>query len=285
MLTIHDNIIDLATHKKVYDWGQSVSWYTKPLLTEQGKYEKEFHNESKNSYTHEREFDFPIQEYNPSLMGNHVAGAEDLRKNTKEIVSIFRHPIGWSDQSVKERNPIVWDLWSRINDVVFGGKGKLDGMKESHLGIIGPKSNFIDQIGFHEKYNVPNTRGGVKWTCFLNARHARSARPVSSGIGGRMGEIHKDSDNRISDKHFTVLYVSNLEWRPLWGGHLEFYNNDFTGDKHWKHNYNIGWPDAAVGNVPNRVIVYSHDQIHRTWAPLPRAPEMTQKIAFRVVVE
>ena len=89
MLAIHDNIIDLDTHKKVYNWGQSVSWYTKPLLTEQGKYQTKFRDEgeaTKFART-DREFDFPIQEYNPSLMGNEVAGDPGgLRKNKKEVV-------------------------------------------------------------------------------------------------------------------------------------------------------------------------------------------------------
>ena len=39
-----------------------------------------------------------------------------------------------------------------------------------------------------------------------------------------------------------------------------------------------------VGNVPNRIIVYPHDQAHMTRPPQPIAPEMTQKIAFRIKI-
>jgi hypothetical protein len=271
-VAVYDNIVDHDTHKKVYDWGQSVSWYTKP----KGAYKDP--NQAFNS---------PIQEYNPQLSGNHVKRTDIPSEHAEETLTIHRHMIGWSDQSVKERNPIIYDLWTQINRTVFGGKGKLDGMKEAHGGIDGPRSNFIDQKTFYEKYDIPED---IRlFTCFLNARHypitpGNKHRTKRSKIGSRFGQIHKDSDNSVSDKHFTVLYISNLEWRPVWDGAIEFYNDEFTGDNHWKHGYNIGWPVKIAGHKPNRAIVYSHDQLHLTRPPRANAPEMPQKIAFRVVI-
>ena len=267
-MMIYDNIIDSTLHKELYDWGQSVSWYTSVISSDP-----------------KQEFNFPIQEYNPQLMGNHVTRADTPQEHKGQILSLYRHMIGWSNESVKERNPLVYDLWTNINDKVFSGKGKLDGMKEGHKGIHGPKSNFIDQINFYDKYNVP--KHVKKFTCFLNARHFPDIpRGLGRGkVGQRMGQLHKDSDNSISDKYFTVLYILNQEWRPTWDGVLEFYSNEFTGDKHWKHEYNIGWPEKISANVPNRVIVFPHDQIHLTRPPKANAPEMTQKIAFRCKVD
>ena len=273
---VYDNIIDEEMLKAVYDWGQSVSWYCKPLFDEDGKYLSFallFNSTA-------REFNFPIQEYSPSLMGNHVTRPDIPKEHQDEKVSMYRHMIGWSDESVKERNPIVWSLWTKINDAVFDGKAKLDGMPEEHVGLSGPKSNFIDGIDFYEKYNVPEDR--KMWTCFLNSKSAFKDGARNKRGKASLGRIHKDSDNRISDKHFTVLYISNLEWNPLSGCKIEFHNNDYTGDKHWKHGYNIGHIEKVVSNVPNRVIVYSHSAIHRTRPPQPVASEMAQKIAFRV---
>ena len=257
---VHDNIVDSATHKKLYDWGQSVSWYTKPLPLQ--------NDDSDPNWDPNRAFNFPIQEYSPRLMGNHVTRLDTPQEHRGEVLSLYRHMIGWSDESVKERNPLVYDLWTKINDKVFEGKGKLDGMSEGHGGTRGLKSNFIDQINFYEKYNVPKH---IKlFTCFLNARHfpdipqGQNRRRQARKIGFRFGQLHKDSDNSISDKYFSVLYILNLEWRPTWDGSIEFYSNEFTGDKHWKHEYNIGWPEKISANVPNRVIVYPHDQIHLT---------------------
>lgn len=275
---VYDNIVDHDTHKKVYDWGQSVSWYVSPLVKGKGQAPGE----------KTPKFNYPIQEYNPQLLGNRVQRTDIPPEYDDVTLTLHRHMIGWSDQSVKERNPIIYDLWTQINRTVFDGKGKLDGMKEGHGGIHGPRCNFIDRKSFYEKYDVPED---IRlFTCFLNAR-PYPATPGNINIlrfrqhnFKRQGQLHRDSDNSVSDKHFTVLYISNLEWRPVWDGSIEFYNDEFTGDKHWKHGYNIGWPVKVAGHKPNRVIVFSHDQTHLTRAPRIAAPEMAQKIAFRVVI-
>ena len=268
-VAVYDNIVDQNTQKKVYDWGQSVTWYTKVVGSDK-----------------DQVFNSPIQEYSPQLSGNDVVRTDIPPEHMGETLTIHRHMIGWSDQSVKERNPIIYNLWTQINRTVFGGKGKLDGIPEGQDGIHGPKSNFIDQKTFYEKYDVPKTIR--KFTCFLNARHYPTQPRWRDGynkIGSRFGQIHKDSDERVSDKHFTVLYVSNLIWRPTWDGVMEFYEDEFTGDNHWKQGYDIGWPNGIIGHKPNRVIVYPHDQLHLTRAPRISALEMPQKIAFRAVIE
>ena len=79
-------------------------------------------------------------------------------------------------------------------------------------------------------------------------------------------------------------YITNLNWVPEWGGEIVFYDERETGSKHWKHKWNIGWPEKIVGNTPNSVVVFNHDQTHHTLAPRAEAPEMSQKIAFRCKV-
>ena len=271
-VALYDNVVDQDTQKKVYDWGQSVTWYN-GVVKGEGRDPTQI-------------FNSPIQEYSPQLSGNDVMRTDIPPEHMEESLTLHRHMIGWSDQSIKERNPIIYDLWTQINRTVFGGKGKLDGMPEGHPGIHGPRSHFIDQKTFYEKYDVPEKIR--KFTCFLNARHFPTTRKYhakNNKIGARFGQIHKDTDYSVSDKHFTVLYVSNLEWRPLWDGAMEFYKDEFTGDKHWKQGYDIGWPNEIIGHKPNRVIVFSHDQLHLTRAPRASALEMSQKIAFRVVTE
>ena len=106
------------------------------------------------------------------------------------------------------------------------------------------------------------------------------------GIGQRMGQLHKDTDSSVepSPNHFSLLFISNLNWQPDWGGELKYYGDEQTGSTQWKNGYDIGWPTDIVGNKPGRIIMYSHDKIHMTEAPRGKTPEFTQKIAFRITL-
>ena len=268
-IDVYDNLIDDETHAKVYDWCQSVSWYTRWLGLQDitGKTGK------------------PINEYNPSRDGNyntkHVLGNRQDFQAMLEMFrfAMYRHPVGWSDESVKERNPLIYDLWNQINKHVFDGNADLNGIPEPAAGLRGPNLFFIDRQDFYEKYDVPKDHR--EFTCYLNARSTDQLQ--GDKVGERVGQIHKDTDGSYKgDNYYTVLYVANREWQPDWGGELLYYDDEETGAKHWKRGWNIGWPTKIVGNKPNRVVVYKHDQTHTTLSPRVNAPEMTQKIAFRV---
>ena len=268
-IDVYDNLIDDETHVKVYDWCQSVSWYTRWLGLQDitGKTGK------------------PINEYNPSRDGNyntkHVLGNRQDFQAMLELFrfAMYRHPVGWSDESVKERNPLLYGLWNKINKHVFNGNADLNGIPEPAAGLRGPNLFFIDRQDFYEKYDVPKDHR--EFTCYLNARSTDQLQ--GDKVGERVGQIHKDTDGSYKgDNYYTVLYVANREWQPDWGGELLYYDDEETGAKHWKRGWNIGWPTKIVGNKPNRVVVYKHDQTHTTLSPRVNAPEMTQKIAFRV---
>ena len=268
-IDVYDNLIDDETHAKVYDWCQSVSWYTRWLGLQDitGKTGK------------------PINEYNPSRDGNyntkHVLGNRQDFQAMLELFrfAMYRHPVGWSDESVKERNPLLYGLWNKINKHVFNGNADLNGIPEPAAGLRGPNLFFIDRQDFYEKYDVPKDHR--EFTCYLNARSTDQLQ--GDKVGERVGQIHKDTDGSYKgNNYYTVLYVANREWQPDWGGELLYYDDEETGAKHWKRGWNIGWPTKIVGNKPNRVVVYKHDQTHTTLSPRVNAPEMTQKIAFRV---
>ena len=111
--------------------------------------------------------------------------------------------------------------------------------------------------------------------------------PRTDQIKDMIGQIHKDTDTsgNWEGKYFTCIYISNLEWQPTWGGAFVYFNEEETGTKHWKHGWNVGWPEHIVGNKPGRLIVYPHDMLHMTMSPLNSAPEMSQRIVFRVSIE
>ncbi len=250
---VYDNLIDAETHKKVFDWGQSVSWYCK-LIVEDSSF---------------------INEYIPD-------GPNPLHHHKRMAPTMYRHPISWSTQSLRERNEIVYDLWQKINKLIFNDKASVDGIPESIAGLIGQKNYFKDGKNFFEKYDCPPVAKG--FTAYLNARAAVPAGNVE--IGDKVGQIHRDTGAGYegSKKHFTVLFISNLEWKPSWGGEYMYFGDSDEKDTHWKRSYSVGYADQIVGNKPGRIIIYPHDLTHKTLPPNGSASDKSQRIAFRVVV-
>ena len=274
MINVYDNIISEDMHKKVYQWGQTVPWYC--------------HWIGLNASPHysDRELIPSLNEYNPSVHGNYNArhylgeGPHTSRRYEEVMkFSLYRHPIGWDDKSTETRNPLIYNLWCEINDHIFNGKATLSGVPENIAGLKGPQLFYLEKENFYKKHNVPETQ--KEWTCFLNARcHERpTGRQSKKG-----GQLHKDTDGTYEGEYYSVVYITNLNWVPEWGGEIVFYDERETGSKHWKHKWNIGWPEKIVGNTPNSVVVFNHDQTHHTLAPRAEAPEMSQKIAFRCKV-
>tara|TARA_B100002019_G_scaffold288772_1_gene303038 strand:+ start:17556 stop:18377 length:822 start_codon:yes stop_codon:yes gene_type:complete len=271
MVTVHDGLITDSLSKSVYDYCQTISWYQQWIGF------KHLQNDPKRSF----------QEYIPATDGK-TSGRHFLDKDLGPMgvlslleFSMYRHPFGRNAEDLKG-HPAIEELWNTINRKVFDGKASPDGIQENCAGLSGNRKGYKDSKTFYEKYGFDGDNG---FTIMLNAR---CAEPISSqSIGNRVGQLHKDTDPNISPEDnswFTVLYIANREWHPDWGGDFYYYGNEHTGAKHWKHGYDIGWASDIVSNKPGRVIVYPHTQTHRTSPPNVMAPEMTQRIAFRVRV-
>ena len=265
---VFDDIISQEQHKAVYDWSQSVVWYTKPRFVNTNEYIPS--EQGKTQYRHI--YEIPSAEEFP------------VSKIKKELHwAMYRAPIGWSDDSTKERNSLIYDLWQNINMRVFNGNATIDGIGENIAGLRGPNSAYSDGNYFQQNPTVTIDQNSP-WTCFLNARPAEL---FNNGFNnGILGNVHKDSSENIPDgyNYYTVLFNSNLDWRPSWGGDITFYGDEETGEKHARRGYNIGYASEIIGHRPNRVVVYPHTKIHKTGGALEAAPEMSQKIAFRVRV-
>ena len=276
MISVYDNLIETDLHKDLYDWGQSVSWYCRWWTIPKSVKEQKI----------------SINEYQPSAQGNfnnkHILGAEGTLTSLSDLMrfTMYRHPIGWDDKSTKERSPLVYDLWTKINNHVWNGKASLDGLSEGIAGLKGPKLLFNEGKSFYEKYKVDESIIG--FTSFMNCRSTEVLR--TGGPGDAPGQHHrdtkydKDNNHPDSDKYFTVLYTLNQIWNPIWGGEILFYDEEDSGFTHWNRGYNIGYPFEIVGHKPSRVVIYPHNVTHSTQSPKSNAPEMTQKLAFRVKV-
>ena len=276
MINVYDDLIETDLHKDLYRWGQSVSWYHRWYAVQKTE-----------------EQDMSINEYQPSVQGNfnnkHILGSDRTLSALSSLMkfSMYRHPIGWDDKSTKERNPLVYDLWTKINNHVWNGKASLDGLPEGIGGLNGPRQLFNKGKSFYEKYDVDVKI--KKFTSYMNCRCTEVLR--TGGPTSHMGQHHRDTkydeenNHPNSDKYFTVLYNLNQTWNPIWGGELMFYDEEDTGYTHWNREYNIGYPIKVVGHKPSRVVIYPHNITHSTQSPKGNAPEMTQKLAFRVKVD
>ena len=266
---VYDNLISPELHHKMYDVAQTMSWYCKWISVADGN--------------------LPIQEYIPERAkssSKHILGAETTIEDMIDLFrfSMYRHPIGWDADSVKKHCEEAYNIFESINSQLFDGKASLDaGLKEAITGLGGPKSYYINEESYCDKYGVPHHRLKDGFTCYLNGR---STDPMKNDrIGGRSGQMHKDSGPvKPDDPYYTVLFVLNKEWQPDWGGELTFFNDEETGAKHWKRGYNLGWPEKIVGHKPGRIIVYKHNTTHTSNPPRVSAPEITQRLAFRIKV-
>ncbi len=289
MVQVYDDLIDFDTAQKVYDWGQSVTWYTAWMRRSHPM----FKNMALNEYSPKEEGNFNNRHW---LGPVEKPGTEPTYLTEFMRFSMYRRPIGFSTEYVKNTNPIIWDLWTKINEKVFDNKANLDGIPESIAGLRGNPMTFKDGKDFFIKNDIEADHKGnlthtnkapiPLWTCYLNARCADMF-PRTDQIKDMIGQIHKDTDTsgNWEGKYFTCIYISNLEWQPTWGGAFVYFNEEETGTKHWKHGWNVGWPEHIVGNKPGRLIVYPHDMLHMTMSPLNSAPEMSQRIVFRVSIE
>lgn len=273
--TYFDDVISSDLHKNVSDWCLGVKWYSGLL-----------------QLVHQNDYD-----------------PKEQNKLSQVVKSMWRHPIGWNDASTQQRNPLIYDLWTQINNSVFNGKADLNGLPEgiSGLGtktrniealrkisVIAPRlqkdmfvhtdeGRFSDGQDFYTKYNCP--RDKIAFTCYLNAREGLPIAGHSrSGINntGILGSIHKDSGPDVAkeDAYYTVLFIANTEWQPSWGGEFVYYDDVENAETQWKYKYNIGYPNQIIGNRPGRIVVYPHHATHRTFGC--QAPTPSYRIAFRV---
>ena len=268
MMQFYDDLIDDKLADDIYNYCQGISWYHK-------------------WYGLDMETDHctrKLNEYIPNEDGNdvrrHILSQEAGLLGMMQLLqfSSYRHPFGWNTESLKERNDLIWSLWTQINQHIFDGNGTLEGIGDKVDGLRVGNHFFKNQMDYYEKYGV--SRNVDYWTSYFSARACEPIGLVKVKKQGKM--IHKDTRFGWNGPFFTVLYVVNRKWKPTWGGEVVFYGDEHTGGKHRKEKYDIGWPTHIVGNKPGRIFVYDHTDIHKATPPSAEADEMTQRIAFRV---
>jgi len=268
MIKFYDDLIDDTLADEIHNYCQGISWYHKWYGLDM----------ETNHCTRK------LNEYIPNEDGNdvrrHILSQEAGLFGMMQLLqfSSYRHPFGWNTDSLKERNNLIWSLWTKINHQVFDGKATLDGIGDFIDGLRVGNHFFKDQTDFFEKYHAP--RNIEHWTSYFSARACEPIGLVREKKQYKM--IHKDTRPEFEGEYYTVLYVVNRKWKPAWGGEIIFYGDEYTGCKHGKYKYDIGYPTHIIGNKPGRVFIYHHNDIHKATPPSSDANEMTQRIGFRV---
>jgi hypothetical protein len=159
-----------------------------------------------------------------------------------------------------EGHPVILELWDTINQH-FGNRFIIDGDAE---GMADPS--------LEKTYSM----------CYVNAQPSETIK--------RSHGIHRDTIDLDQDKHFTLLYIANLQWYPTWMAENVFYSDDeTTGDTQQfqkgygqSRGFNVGYPYAIVPPVAGRVILYDGRALHTTKPTAPWADQMRYAVVFRI---
>ena len=139
-----------------------------------------------------------------------------------QIKGVWRMPFGWSDESVKMRAPLVYELFEKVNSTFFDNKFTLDGNGE---GIRATRSlwrnpnykDIPDWGNFLKRGQTPDI-----WTCYANGRP--NGLHCHGNVPEQKGNAHCDGGG---DGRFTILVNVNPKWRATSGGEVIFHK---TGD-------------------------------------------------------
>lgn len=201
-------------------------------------------------------------------------GVKDWVKHWPTIwtgASFQRCCLGRDKAHLTEKHPLILKLWERINSGL-GNAFELTGYPEDM---------------FDENYSKDHGEGEWGWRIYVNGMLGT----INTGTWGP----HRDTPDLDDKTSVTILYFVTPTWYPRWGGEINFFPEDLTGetgdhqqfnkgDHMQQRNYNVGWLDKGkvVSPVPGRTVIYDGRCLHNANSPtsLPTDPPLW-RIAFR----
>lgn len=186
---------------------------------------------------------------------------EEYKKDLAPYVvkkTVYRTSFGFDHESLQEHMPIAV-LFDYINNTLFDSKFELAG-KQLGLTPIDdyPESEHDDCIADRE------FRGTVAYM---------DAQPYEPVKRSRVPYRDWDNDTLDSDQYYTIVFVANQYWNPIYHGEMFFYEDGEEG---------IGQVRDFMCNIPGRVILYDSRTLHNSKPTSTLATELPQRISFRV---
>lgn len=184
-----------------------------------------------------------------------------------------RLPLAWDEYSLKDRAPVIYELWTEISHVL-GHQYEIDGVPESmqYMTGISPLSGIDKSDGTPGK---PNSG----WRVYGSGNERE--------LRGRTKSIHRDCPYLDKDGYFNLVYFANQEWFPQYYGETLFHSNDPTGDFTGRfepdqpRNFPIGDPEAVVTPKSRRFMLYDARYMHQIKPAAHYAPNILG-IVFRL---
>lgn len=164
--------------------------------------------------------------------------------------------LGRDEAHLAEKHQLILNLWKTINQGL-GNQYELTGYPEDM---------------FDDAYSKQHGEDGWGWRIYVNGMLGK----VNRGTWGP----HRDTPDLNDETSVTILFFVTPTWYPSWGGEINFFPEDVSGEtgdhqqfnigEHQQsRNFNVGWLDKGhiVSPVPGRVVVYDGRCIHNANSP------------------
>jgi hypothetical protein len=185
-----------------------------------------------------------------------------------------RLPLAWNEDSLKDRAPVVYELWNCIN-TVLGNQYCIDGIPEgmNYMTGISPVSSIAEHDGTPGK-----PRSGWRVYGSGSERELRS----------HTKSVHRDNPDLEKSDYVNIVYFANIEWHPQYYGETLFHSDDgdtgdYTGrfESDQKRNFPIGEVENVVAPKPGRFMIFDARYLHQVKPAAYYAPEPILGIVFR----
>jgi len=250
---VYDNVISETLRSQVWNYINSLNWYStwKPLPAATFEY---IPNNLPATFVHGMTHRTPVQWMHRACLAS-------------------------DDHSLETGHPVIWDLWSKINQHL-GNQYTISGADEDMSVFPEDNPKWVPPTP-----KDPNLKPG--WRVYTGGQLNENVK--------RSHGVHRDTIDLDDDTTRTILYVANLEWYPSWFAECIFYPDDPQGltrdhqqfQKGWysqSRNYNVGWGDQGklVSPVPGRIIDYDGRTLHTTRPSAIWSTNIRKVVAFRV---
>jgi hypothetical protein len=187
----------------------------------------------------------------------------------------LRCPLAWDNESLKDKAPIVYELWNKIN-YLLDNQFVIEGIPES--------MNYMTGISPLNGITKANGQPGAEksaWRVYGDG--------IEKEYRARSKAVHRDSPYLDQDCFYTLVYFANLEWHPQLYGETLFHGNtndtgDFTGkyEQDQPRNFPIGDVENVVAPRPGRIMLWDSRYLHQIKPAALYAPENLLAISFRL---
>jgi hypothetical protein len=192
---------------------------------------------------------------------------------SREYPSVHRLPLAWDINSLKNRSPIISELWEYINKNVLDNKYEINGKAENITKYM---------TGISPVYKTDKNLGSG-WRVYLAAR--------GDEFHCRTKAIHRDNPVLDHNGYYTLVYFANPRWFPSWYCETIFFNNDpdektgdYTGlwESDQPRNHAIGDSEKVIIPSPGRIMLFDSRYLHSVKGSALYAEELVYAVVFRL---